>query len=279
MERAGLWKDISLSSKQKEIFIKQRQIAANELNSLKASIDLLNLGKNKELDEEKSKNLELQKKFSRASESINELNSKILFFHEKFKKLKEENEDLRQNLDKKNDLIKKITEEIKELKFRKSMLAQVKDEEVFDEGEVEEKLIYLNEEISGITEKLDEKLSLIKEVEKVFQESVEKINENDLNLELISQKIIELKSNNNNLTEKEKEILENLKFQIRQQDDLIAISQARSRHSKLSDRGSFSRVDTFGRYHISHELQPSSMNSESIANEKDQRKCQSCLLI
>lgn len=279
LERAGLWKDISLASKQKEIFIKQRQIAADELKSIKTSIDLLNLGKNKELDEEKLKNLELENKFHKTSESIQELNTKISFFQEKFKKLKEENEDFKQNIEKKNFVNQKISEEIKEFKLKNSILAQIQAEEVFDEGEVEEKIMSLNEEISGIMEKLNEKRGLIEEVEIVLREIVVKIEENDLNLELISQKIIEFKSNNNNLTEKEKEILENLKFQIKQQDDLIAISQARSQQSKLSDRGSVRRIDTFGRYHISSELQPSNVSSAGFGGEKAQRKCQSCVLI
>ena len=150
---------------------------------------------------------------------------------------------------------------------------------MFDEGEVEEKIMSLNEEISGIMEKLNEKRGLIEEVEIVLREIVVKIEENDLNLELISQKIIEFKSNNNNLTEKEKEILENLKFQIKQQDDLIAISQARNQQSKLSDRGSVRRIDTFGRYHISSELQPSNVSSADFGAEESQRKCQSCVLI
>lgn len=279
LERAGLWKDISLASKQKEIFIKQRQIAADELKSIKTSIDLLNLGKNKELDEEKLKNLELENKSHKTSESIQELNTKISFFQEKFKKLKEENEDFKQNIEKKNFVNQKISEEIKEFKLKNSILAQIQAEEVFDEGEVEEKIMSLNEEISGIMEKLNEKRGLIEEVEIVLREIVVKIEENDLNLELISQKIIEFKSNNNNLTEKEKEILENLKFQIKQQDDLIAISQARNQQSKLSDRGSVRRIDTFGRYHISSELQPSNVSSADFGAEESQRKCQSCVLI
>lgn len=279
LERAGLWKDISLASKQREILINQRQIAADELKSLQETISLVNLGKFQQLDEEKSKNFELQSKFNKMMNSVSDLDSKILLFNQEVKKIKDENEDLKKKLEKKNKLNKKLAEEINELKLRNSMLTQVKAEEVFDEGEIEAKVIRLNEEISEIMGKLDEKKELIDEMEKVLQESFALIRLNEANLEVIGQRMIEFKSNSSDLTEKEKEILQGLRFQIKQQDDLIAITEARNQELRMSVRSNGRQVKVSGKYVVSSELQPSVMSSEYTIVEKDQRKCQSCLLL
>ena len=279
LQRAGLWKDISLASKEREILIKERQTAAEELASLHNTINLLSLGKTQQLDEERAKNLELQSKYNSMTSSVLELDSEISLFNQKLKKIRTKNKDLKKSLDTKNKLNDKLAEELNELKLRNSMLAQVKAEVVFDEVEIEQKVMKLNEEISVIMEKLEEKKERIEEAEKVWLGSIESIRLNEANLEVISQKMIEFKSSSNDLGEKDKEILEDLRLQIRQLDDLAAITRARNEEARMSVRSEGRQVKVSGRYVISSELKSSVMSSEYTIVEKDQRKCQNCLLL
>jgi chromosome segregation ATPase len=294
LERAAMTKEVTLAIKEREILMKERKITEERLESVKKTLESMKGGNLDQLNHERLVNNEMNDKVEDLSSQSKESQEKLLLLQQKLSDKKRKLAKFKEKREEQKKSSQEIIREIEQLKFACSKLKVVKHDENCTEEEILEKIIFLNEEIQVIQEKLSEKNALNSEVFQILTELLSKINENEEILSDVNEKFQNLRSAPQTLTEQEKEILENLKNQIKQQDDLISITKAQAQHrnSRLSLRTSHISLRSSQhpgvpslRYNISSDLLQSANSSQYSIIPADetlqegQRRCQSCLLL
>lgn len=239
LERAELQKAIKLAGQQREIYVKDRQIAAQELEIAKKAIENNESGIYEEIDALRNTNKNLVSRVEQGKLKLQDKELKHDILMEKFSRAKKDLEKEKKAVNEELSFSSQFKGEMVSINPRLSLMKSIKAQEIFQEEDILERIEELKNEISKLEEVLDDKRKMNSDVCEILQELEEQIKENNTRIKELTSRLSMIKdSESDEFSDNEKRRLQELREQIRQLDDIIRINEDLKSQT-------FARMDTF----------------------------------
>lgn len=226
LERAELQKAIKLAAQQREIYLKDRQAAAQELEIAKKAIDHNESGILDEIEALRQTNSGLALRVEQGRQQLQENEHKHSILLEKFSRAKKELEKEKKIANEITNFSSQFKGEMTSINPRLSLMKSIKAQEIFREEDILEKIEELKNEILMLEEVLDDKKKMNSDICEILQELEDQIQENNAKIKELSSRLSMIKDReSDDFTDNEKKRLQELRDQIRQLDDIIRINE------------------------------------------------------